>query len=276
MNQESFFKRQIIPLSLTFIVCAFLVALLHGEIKLINYFTPLDIVLHFRLADILIGVTVYLKTSIDFAIFIGRLIDKNRGWKSRVAIEVGTALGNAVGTFAILAVWSFFHQISWLLCLMIFIAALVLLKMAEESLEHISRSNNGGLQRAASNIASVLAKVNKIFNPVLKYIVPKTSAQARESLPFWGLVAFSFIIPFILGMDDFAGYVPLFNIVNVFGFATGVFIGHMVLNILLYISPRHTIAVIKNSYISFAGSLAFIGLAVWGIFEVVKIVFHTH
>ena len=77
----------------------------------------------------------------------------------------------------------------------------------------------------------------------------------------------SFSVPFILGLDDFAGYIPLFNIVNVLGFATGVFIGHMALNIALFISPQTTTRIVKNPVISFLGSLAFIGIAIWGFVE---------
>ena len=47
----------------------------------------------------------------------------------------------------------------------------------------------------------------------------------------------------MLGLDDFAGYVPLFNVVNVFGFAIGVFSGHMVLNAFLYVSPVFAILI---------------------------------
>ena len=121
-----------------------------------------------------------------------------------------------------------------------------------------------------------LTKLNTLFNPILKYIVPQMHTDTKANLPFWRLIGFAFVVPFILGLDDFAGYVPLFDVVNVFGFATGVFAGHMVLNILLYISPRHTIEVIRNAYISFAGSIAFIGLAVWGLIEVVKLLMHAH
>jgi len=84
---------------------------------------------------------------------------------------------------------------------------------------------------------------------------------------------FAFTVPFILGLDDFAGYVPLFKIVNVFGFAIGVFAGHMILNIFLFISPKTTINVVKNAYISAVGALVFIGLAIWGISETIHLLF---
>ena len=95
----------------------------------------------------------------------------------------------------------------------------------------------------------------------------------KKNLTFWGLFSFSFTVPFVLGLDDFAGYVPLFNVVNVFGFAIGVFAGHMVLNALLFISPDRTIKAVKNPLIAFLGSIAFVLLAVWGLVEVYKILF---
>ena len=106
--KESFFKSQVIPLFLTVVVCASLIGVLWGEIHVLNRFTSSDILLKVYWVDILIGLTIYLKTSVDFAIYIGNLMSKNNEWKSRVAIELGTALGNAAGTMVILLIWTFF------------------------------------------------------------------------------------------------------------------------------------------------------------------------
>ena len=83
---------------------------------------------------------------------------------------------------------------------------------------------------------------------------------------------FALTTPFILGLDDFAGYVPLFSLVNVFGFALGVMAAHMLLNIGLFANPDATIKFFKNQWISFAGTVAFMGLAFWGLVEVVRII----
>jgi hypothetical protein len=45
----------------------------------------------------------------------------------------------------------------------------------------------------------------------------------------------------------------------------------MILNFFLFLSPERTIRIVKNSLISFLGSIAFIGLGVWGLVEVVRI-----
>jgi uncharacterized membrane protein len=59
----------------------------------------------------------------------------------------------------------------------------------------------------------------------------------------------------------------------VFGFSIGVLAGHMILNAFLFVSPNKTIAIVKNSIVSFLGSLAFIALAIWGFWEVYKLLF---
>src|SRR3990167_10498135 len=96
---EPFLKSQILPIFLTLVIFLILVGVLYGEIFLLNKVTFIDISTHFRITDILIGLVIYLKTSIDFAIFIGNLMRRFPGWKNRISIEIGTAVGNALGTF---------------------------------------------------------------------------------------------------------------------------------------------------------------------------------
>lgn len=271
---ESFFKRQVVPIGLTFVVCAVLIGVLYGEILTLNRFTATDISLQVRWWDILIGLTIYLKTSIDFAIYIGHLMDTYPGWKGRVAIEIGTAVGNAAGTLIVLIIWSFFKEVTWLLALMIFLAALVLFKLAEESLEHAKDEDAKmpvWFRKTVGYLEHGLDVFNKAVAPVLKYVLPDLSMKNKTAKGFWGLFVVSFTVPFILGLDDFAGYVPLFNVVNVFGFGIGVFLGHMILNLFLYLSPQRTIKAVKNPIISFVGSMAFIVLGIWGLVEVVHL-----
>lgn len=273
--KESFLKSQVIPILLTVVVCAFLIIILWLEVIALNKFTVNDILLKINWIDILIGLTIYLKTSVDFAIYIGNLMSENNSWKSRVAIEIGTALGNAVGTMAILLVWAFFKEVRWLLAIMIMLAAFVLFKLAEDGLEHAELGDARyplWFKRTVDVFERVLGRLNQFIAPILKHILPGLRMRGCGVLRFWPLFLLSFTVPFILGLDDFAGYVPLFNVVNVFGFAIGVFGGHMLLNMLLYISPRRTTAVVKNPVISFLGSVVFVGLGVWGLVEVARLI----
>src|SRR3990167_10054371 len=110
------FIRQVIPVALTILTFFVLSTLLYGLLLILNTFPLTDkIVLDFRKRDILIGIAIYLKTAIDFAIFIGNLMHTNPGWQKRIAIELGTAVGNAFGTFAVLIVWVVFKEIPFLM-----------------------------------------------------------------------------------------------------------------------------------------------------------------
>lgn len=269
-------RNQAIALSLTVITCAVMVVILWVEVVLLNKVTSEQILLHVRLGDVLVGLTIYLKTAIDFAIFIGRLMDKNPGLKGRIGIEIGTALGNAVGTFAILLIWAFFKEVNWLLAIMIIIAALVLVRLAQDSLDHVNTKNPNypkWFSKLITIFDNFLRLANRMFEPILSKVLPSHSLKVETKSGLLGLLAMSFTVPFILGLDDFAGYVPLFNIVNVFGFAIGVFVGHMILNIFLYISPSRTIKAVKNPIIALFGSIAFVLLAIWGFVEAYKLLF---
>lgn len=276
-NSQRLFPDQLVPLLLTGVAFAAVTAFLYGEILLLNktVISRERIIPVLRWSDILIGMTIYLKTSIDFAIFMGRLMAKHPGWKNRVMIEIGTALGNALGTLLILVLWDVFREVRLLMAAMIILAALVLFRLAEEGLEHIKDEQGHYLITLfgfAPAYERILSNVNKAIAPIINKIVPKTSMREHGEIGFKALFFFSLTIPFILGLDDFAGYIPLFNVVNVFGFATGVFLGHMILNIFLFLSPQHTISAVKNPWISFAGSIAFVGLAFWGLFEAAKLI----
>lgn len=268
-------KNQIIGLTLTVLTCLGLIAALWLEIHLLNRFGDAGISLIVHPADVLVGMTIYLKTSIDFAIFIGRLMDKNQGLKGRIGIEIGTSLGNAAGTMAILLLWVFFRRIDWLLAIMIVLAALVLLRLAQDGLEHADTKNKS-LKKFITAFDTVLSKVNNVIDPFLSKIVPSNRLAIKTKRTLLGLLTMSFTIPFILGLDDFAGYVPLFKVVNIFGFSIGVFVGHMLLVMFLFLSPEKTTKLVKNAVISVIGSIAFVILSGWGLYEAFKLLFLHH
>lgn len=274
LPKESFLRAQIIPLSLTIVAFVVLTALLYLEIRVLNHFTIEDISLKINPLDIIIGLTIYLKTAIDFAIFIGNLMHKNPGMKGRIAIELSSALGNAAGTMAILLIWTFFKEVEWLLIIMLFLAAIVLFKLAEDSLEHATDAKNHPkwFMLVVHKLEKVLHYFNVLTNPLLRRILPHGGMKAAAFTTFWGLFAFAFTVPFILGLDDFAGYVPLFSIVNVFGFGIGVFLGHMILNILLYINPEKTIKLVKLPAIALIGAVAFVALGIYGLYEIIHLI----
>ncbi len=271
MSSQKLYPDQIVPLALTFVVCLFFVGVLFLEVTALNHFVgarePISTVVF--VSEVLVGMTIYLKTSIDFAIFIGRLMSEYTGWKNRVMIEIGTAAGNALGTLGILIIWDLFREIKILMAVMIFVAALVLIRMAEDGLSHARKSGRYPLNFFGwiHVFEKAMHSINIITKPFLSHIVPDISVKEKKSASYKKLFVYALTVPFILGLDDFAGYIPLFNVVNVYGFAIGVFVGHMILNIFLFLSPTNTIRAVKNPIISLIGSVAFVGLAVWGIYE---------
>lgn len=272
---DSVFIRQLLPILLTFVIFLFLSFLTYTVIIFLNiYIGRTDIFTKLRWEDILVGMTIYLKTSVDFGILIGNLMTSYNHWKDRIAIEIGTALGNGLGTILVLIVWDIFRNVKWLLIVMIAIASIVLFKLAEEGLEHVKEKHKDlpkSLVSFTRLFELTLKRINKTFSPLFKFLIPNLSMKPPTGLTFFGLFMFSFTVPFILGLDDFAGYIPLFDIVKVFGFAIGVYAGHMILNIALFVSPKKTVAVVKNPIISLVGSIAFVGIAIWGLLEVFKL-----
>ncbi len=278
-NSTDLLHQQLIPLFLTVVVFFALYGIFFAAIFGLNLIPGTEnISLKVRWYDVLIGGTIYLKTSVDFAIFMGRLMSSNPGWKNRIAIEIGTALGNGLGTIVVLIIWTFFKEVEWLLAIMIFIASIVLFELAFASLEHFSNWEGGGKFKhyTYAIINKGLTLAVKFTQPITKKILPDLGEKLKgsQALPWKKLLLFSFSVPFILGLDDFAGYVPLFNIVNVFGFSLGVIGAHTLLNIALFINPDATVKIVRNEWVSFIGSLAFIGLGIWGLIEVVKIILH--
>jgi len=271
---------QIVPILFTGIVMAGFLALLHLAVVIFNLIPSSEkIYLDIRWTDIIVGATIYLKTSIDFAIFIGRMMSANPGWRNRIAIEIGSAAGNTIGTIAIIGLWVTLKNVDLLLALMVFIASLVLFELAHSSLEHFANwQGQGGVKRILFYVLhGLLDTIKKVIDPVLSRVMPNlgNAMKGKSSLPWLQLLIFSASVPFILGLDDFAGYVPLFSVVNVYGFAIGVIGSHTLLNIALFISPKKTITIVKNEIVSFWGALAFIGLAIYGLVETVKIIMHS-
>ena len=271
---KKLFIDQLIPIFLAVITFLVLSTVLYGVLLVLNSLhLSVPLVLDFRKREVLIGITIYLKTAIDFAIFMGNLMHTNPGWKKRIAIEIGTAVGNGIGTFLILIIWTLFKEVPLLMIAMIFIASVVLLKMAEESLEEFLKQKRSfiKLKMPVSLLQDQLNFVNKIFRPILKFFVPNLNLTKTKKLSFINLIVFSFTIPFILGLDDFAGYIPLFNVINVFGFSLGVMLGNMIITVCLFASPKLTVRAVKHPVVLVTGGFAFIGIALYGFIETFKI-----
>lgn len=273
---KSVFIKKITLVILAVFTFLMLSTLLYG-ILLFLASLPLNypIILDFRRREVLIGIAVYLKTAIDFAIFMGNLMHTNPGWKKRIAIGFGTALGNAFGTFTILVIWTLAKEFRILIMILVFISSAVLLKLAEESFEEFLKQKKSfikiDIRKPVSLLQNQLDLINRIFRPILKFFVRDLDLTKTKKLSFTNLVIFSFTIPFILGFNDFSAYIPLFAYINVFGFTLGILLGHMLLTIGLFAFPKKTVILVKHPLILVGGGVSFIGIAVFGFLETFRI-----
>ncbi|MEK7165190.1 MAG: hypothetical protein AAB874_00075, partial [Patescibacteria group bacterium] len=203
--EQSKFLQQIVPLLLTVVILAVLIVLLYGYITLLNLLpTQEKVRLVVNPVDVFVGITIYLKTAIDFAIFMGRMMSTNQGWRNRIAIEIGTALGNALGTGVVIALWVVFKEVKWLLALMVFIASMVLFELAHGGLEHFANWEGQGAIKSSvyRYLHRFLDITTAIFEPILKRIMPDLGEKlkGKEGLTWSPLFAFSFSLPIILGL----------------------------------------------------------------------------
>lgn len=272
MNKR--FIEKIIPVILTVLTFFVLSTLLYGVLLILDSLhLQYPIILDFRKRELLFGILIFLKTAIDFAIFMGNLMHTNPGWKKKIAIAFGTSIGNAFGTFLILTVWTLFKEIPALMVISILLSNVILLKLSEESFELFLKQKRSfiKIRMPVNLLQNQLDFVNNLFRPILRFFVPDLNLTRTKKLSFINLIVFSFTIPFILGINDFAGYIPLFEYVNVFGFTLGVMLGHMFLTIGLFALPKKTVDIVKHPIVLIGGGLAFLSIGIFGFYEAFKI-----
>lgn len=270
------FIKKFVPVLLAILTFFGLATVLYGILILLTSL-PLNypIILDFRRRELLIGIVVYLKTAIDFAILMGNLMHTNPGWKKRVAIGLGTAMGNAFGTFAVLTVWTIAKEFRILIVIFVFISSVVLLRLAEESFEEFLKQKKSfikiDIRKPVSLLQDQLDFVNRLFRPILKFFVTDLDLKKTKRLSFANLVIFSFTIPFILGFNDFSAYIPMFAYINVFGFTLGILLGHLLLTIGLFAFPKKTVVFVKHPLVLIGGGLAFIAIGLFGFWEAFRV-----
>lgn len=233
-------------------------------IKVFNN-NELALSLDFDLKLVLLGMTIYLKTAVDYAIFVSRLMTNNQGLKSRIAMNAGTSLGAFVGVTAVFILWVYFNQIPILMFIMLIIAGCVLFELGEGSEEHYSELS----EKFKKPVRIFFNVLSPIYKRVI-FFLPDFSTNNKKR-PFWSLFLYSAIIPFILGVDDLAGYMSLLRPSNVFSFLAGIYIADSIIDAFLFMKPEITINIIKNKWISFVGAIFFIILGLLSIYHAITL-----
>ena len=134
-----------------------------------------------------LGMTIYLKTAVDYAIFVSRLMNNNRGLMPRIAMNAGTSLGAFVGVTSVFILWAFFNQIPALMFIMLILAGCVLFELGEGSEEHYSE--------LPEKIKKPVRTFFNVLSPIYKRVIfflPDFSTNNKKR-PFWNLFFYSAI-----------------------------------------------------------------------------------
>ncbi len=275
MKLKKILVQKAIPVVLVILTFFALSTLLYGILLILSSLSlNYPIILDFRRREPLIGIIVYLKTAIDFTIFMGALMHTNPGWKKRVAIGLGTGLGNAFGTFLILTIWTVARNFTPLIVIFTFLSSIILLRLAQESFEEFLKQRQSfiKLKMPVSLLQDQLNLVNKLFRPILKFFVKDLNLTKTKKLSFINLVTFSFTIPFVLGFTDFSAYIPLYRYINVFGFTLGILLGHTLLTIGLFVLTKQIVSLTRHPVVLIGGGLAFVAIGLFGFTEAIRVI----
>ncbi len=273
MKKESFFFSQTIPLLIAFLSTIVFLLILVANTHLLNTLFPHEpIQFIFHPWDLALGLYLYLKTSVDFAVFIAAMMVANPGWKKRVAVEWGTSFGNFAGTIAIIWVWTIFRSIGPVFeGIIVIIASFVLLELAAGSLSRLKSAQwdtQHGFKKAFFSLSQLALKIRRLTAPFLGWMPDVEGAMAGRKVATLGaLLLFAVSVPFILGSDDFAGYISVFSVVNVLSFATGVILGHGLLLAAMFAIPSAVETIMDNPWFSALAVTTFLAIFTLGTYD---------
>lgn len=254
-------NKQLLPIGLSLSLFALFSALTYVLVRWLGGLSTEFIWWQFAL-----GIFIYLKTSVDYALFVGGLMGENEGIPKRIAMNVGTQVGCFLGVTMIVILWSFFKEIHWLMAILLVIAGYILIGLGDGSQEHFE-SLPEGFRKPLRIFFDITRPVVGLFT----WFMPDGEMSAVP-MTVGRLLLVSSIIPFALGADDLAGYMTLLQPANVFSLLVGIYFGDAIIDIALFFSPKTTVSIVKNRWVSYFGALFFIGLGVVSIFDGVMLI----
>lgn len=262
-------KKQLLPLSISFGLFAIFVVLTFGILNLLNHLGfSHKLSVQVIWGEVLLGIFIYLKTAVDYALFVGTLMANNTGVKKRIAMNAGTSIGCFIGVTAIAVLWTFFKEIHWLMIILLVIAAMVLFKLGDGSQQHFE-SIPKWLKRPLELFFDLTRPIVK----VLTFFMPNSELNS-ERLDTGTLFILSMIIPFALGADDLAGYMVLLTTANIFSLLIGIYFGDAIIDAALFANQELTVKIVKNKWVSYFGAVVFIALGVMSIIHAIKLLWN--
>lgn len=225
---------------------------------LINPFSTEKIIIHLRLVDFLVGFFLYFVTAIDYALIVGRMQITNPSTGARVVMNIFTCLGCFLGVTLVLFLWGFAKEIDWLIVALLIFAGSVMVKLAYEGLGYFKDSPGIWYPLRVLVVQGVTAL--HTLTQGLTFWIPELGSPSVARMALKELAKWSMLLPFIIGLDDFVGYMGAMTIYNVFSLLAGIYLADVVIDVLIFASPSLTKKLVESPLLSFLASLAFLYL----------------
>jgi len=246
------------------IVCAFLFVffVLTTKIfmdKVINPSIAVPIVLKLSLRDVAVGFFLYFVTAIDYALIVGRMQTSNPGSKARLVMNILTCVGCYIGVTMVLFLWGFAKDITVLIVPILIFAGSVMIKLAYEGTEYFEESKQipKFFRIGTKKALEIMYYPTRIFT----FWMPELGKPTVKKMKLWDLAKWSFLLPFLIGLDDLIGYMGAMTIYNAFGLIFGIYIADILIDLLIFISPDFTKKIVESPLLSILAAYAFIYLA---------------
>lgn len=246
------------------IICAFLfiffIQTTHLFIQyFINPFSTEQIQIVLYPSNILVGFFLYFVTAVDYALVVGRMQVVNSGFKARIVMNIFTCVGCYVGVSLVLFLWGFAKEVYWILVPLLIFAGAIMLKLAYEGKDYLVFDNP--IAKKIGNGTTKLLTILYFPTRLLTAWVPELATPNVQRMHITELAKWSFLLPFIIGLDDFIGYMGAMTIYNVYSLLFGIYIADIVIDLIIFISPKFTKKLVESPMLSLLAAYAFLYLA---------------
>jgi hypothetical protein len=225
---------------------------------LINPFNLKQISRVIGIKDVLVGFFLYFVTAIDYALIVGRMSVTNQGFKARFVMNVFTCIGCFVGVTGILFLWGYAKEFAAFIVPLLIFAGSVMIKLAYEGHEYFleAKSIPTVLRKGTFFILQHLYKITRVFT----FWMPELGSPKVTKMSIGKLAQWSFFLPFIIGVDDLVGYMGAMTIYNAYGLIIGIYLADILIDILIFVSPKMTKKLVENAFLSLLAAWAFLYL----------------
>ncbi len=233
--------------------------------KFVNPGSVQKVEIGLRPFDAMVGFFLYFVTAVDYALIVGRMQIVNTGAKPRFVMNVFTCLGCFVGVSLVLFLWGRVREIPVLIIPILFFAGSVMIKLAYEGRGYFE--NAKVIPAVFRKLTAKVLEMVYFFAHLLTFWIPDLGSPEVVKMRLGNLARWSFLLPFIIGLDDLVGYMGAMTIYNVFSLLIGIYLADIVIDVLIFVSPGTTNKIVRSPYLSFAAAYAFLYLAYKSFFE---------